>query len=169
MAAHTPRIKSFAPQLLVDDIDRANAFYRDVLGFSFARRGKASTPSASATALRSISNARRKIRRTACIGDRSSISTSTPTSPACARCMRNAGPKAPPSASRSSVRRGGRAIFIWLIRTDISSPLAKAKNPPEATATPPAFASGPRTRCRARETEFSAAGTRRRWRGFPPV
>jgi uncharacterized glyoxalase superfamily protein PhnB len=35
MAAHTPRIKSFAPQLLVDDLDRAIAFYRDVLGFSF--------------------------------------------------------------------------------------------------------------------------------------
>jgi uncharacterized glyoxalase superfamily protein PhnB len=30
------RIKSFAPQLLVDDLDRAMAFYRDVLGFSFA-------------------------------------------------------------------------------------------------------------------------------------
>jgi catechol 2,3-dioxygenase-like lactoylglutathione lyase family enzyme len=31
----SPRIKSFAPQLLVDDLDRAIAFYRDVLGFSF--------------------------------------------------------------------------------------------------------------------------------------
>jgi catechol 2,3-dioxygenase-like lactoylglutathione lyase family enzyme len=30
-----PRIKSFAPQLLVDDLDRAIGFYRDVLGFSF--------------------------------------------------------------------------------------------------------------------------------------
>jgi len=35
MAAVPSRIKSFAPQLLVDDIDRAVAFYRDVLGFSF--------------------------------------------------------------------------------------------------------------------------------------
>ena len=30
-----PRLKSFAPQLLVDDLDRAIKFYRDVLGFSF--------------------------------------------------------------------------------------------------------------------------------------
>ena len=35
MAAAVPRIRSFAPQLLVDDLDRAIAFYRDVLGFSF--------------------------------------------------------------------------------------------------------------------------------------
>jgi len=31
----SPRLKSFAPQLLVDDLDRAIAFYRDVLGFLF--------------------------------------------------------------------------------------------------------------------------------------
>ena len=31
----SPRLKSFAPQLLVDDLGRAVAFYRDVLGFSF--------------------------------------------------------------------------------------------------------------------------------------
>jgi catechol 2,3-dioxygenase-like lactoylglutathione lyase family enzyme len=31
----SPRLKSFAPQFLVDDLDRAIAFYRDVLGFSF--------------------------------------------------------------------------------------------------------------------------------------
>jgi predicted enzyme related to lactoylglutathione lyase len=31
----TPRITSFAPQLLVDDLDRATSFYSDVLGFSF--------------------------------------------------------------------------------------------------------------------------------------
>jgi predicted enzyme related to lactoylglutathione lyase len=30
-----PRITSFAPQLLVDDLDGAIAFYRDVLGFTF--------------------------------------------------------------------------------------------------------------------------------------
>jgi predicted enzyme related to lactoylglutathione lyase len=30
-----PRIASFAPQLLVDDLDRAITFYSDVLGFSF--------------------------------------------------------------------------------------------------------------------------------------
>ena len=35
MAADPSSIKSFAPQLLVDDLDRAMAFYRDVLGFSF--------------------------------------------------------------------------------------------------------------------------------------
>jgi catechol 2,3-dioxygenase-like lactoylglutathione lyase family enzyme len=32
---NTPHITSFAPQLLVDDLDGAIAFYRDVLGFSF--------------------------------------------------------------------------------------------------------------------------------------
>ncbi len=30
-----PRFTSFAPQFLVDDLDRAVAFYRDVLGFAF--------------------------------------------------------------------------------------------------------------------------------------
>src|ERR1700756_1424752 len=30
-----PRVTSFAPQLLVDDLDRAIQFYSDVLGFSF--------------------------------------------------------------------------------------------------------------------------------------
>jgi lactoylglutathione lyase len=35
MTAPETRIKSFAPQLLVDDLGRAIAFYRDVLGFSF--------------------------------------------------------------------------------------------------------------------------------------
>lgn len=29
------RLTSFAPQLLVDDLDRAVTFYKDVLGFSF--------------------------------------------------------------------------------------------------------------------------------------
>ena len=33
--ATVPRIKSFAPQLLVDDLDSAVAFYCDVLGFTF--------------------------------------------------------------------------------------------------------------------------------------
>jgi uncharacterized glyoxalase superfamily protein PhnB len=36
MAAAASRITSFAPQLLVDDLDGAIKFYRDVLGFSFA-------------------------------------------------------------------------------------------------------------------------------------
>jgi catechol 2,3-dioxygenase-like lactoylglutathione lyase family enzyme len=31
----SPRITSLAPQLLVDDLEKAIAFYRDVLGFSF--------------------------------------------------------------------------------------------------------------------------------------
>jgi catechol 2,3-dioxygenase-like lactoylglutathione lyase family enzyme len=35
MDATQARLKSFAPQLLVDDLDRAIAFYRDVLGFTF--------------------------------------------------------------------------------------------------------------------------------------
>jgi len=35
MAAAASRITSFAPQLLVDDLDRAIKFYSDVLGFSF--------------------------------------------------------------------------------------------------------------------------------------
>jgi predicted enzyme related to lactoylglutathione lyase len=35
MPGAAPRLTSFAPQLLVDDLDRAIAFYRDVLGFSF--------------------------------------------------------------------------------------------------------------------------------------
>jgi catechol 2,3-dioxygenase-like lactoylglutathione lyase family enzyme len=30
-----PRLTSLAPQFLVDDLDRALAFYRDVLGFAF--------------------------------------------------------------------------------------------------------------------------------------
>ena len=34
-AASDPRLTSLAPQLLVDDLDRAIAFYRDVLGFAF--------------------------------------------------------------------------------------------------------------------------------------
>jgi catechol 2,3-dioxygenase-like lactoylglutathione lyase family enzyme len=35
MVVNSPRITSFAPQLLVDDLERAIKFYRDVLGFSF--------------------------------------------------------------------------------------------------------------------------------------
>ncbi|HEY1312210.1 MAG TPA: VOC family protein [Pseudolabrys sp.] len=35
MVAPGPRITSFAPQLLVDDLERAIKFYREVLGFSF--------------------------------------------------------------------------------------------------------------------------------------
>jgi catechol-2,3-dioxygenase len=31
----SPRLKSFAPQLLVDDLPGAIKFYQDVLGFSF--------------------------------------------------------------------------------------------------------------------------------------
>ena len=30
-----PRLTSFAPQVLVDELDRALAYYRDVLGFGF--------------------------------------------------------------------------------------------------------------------------------------
>jgi predicted enzyme related to lactoylglutathione lyase len=33
--ASASQLRSFAPQLLVDDLGRAMAFYRDVLGFSF--------------------------------------------------------------------------------------------------------------------------------------
>jgi catechol 2,3-dioxygenase-like lactoylglutathione lyase family enzyme len=33
--AGIPRITSFAPQLLVDDLKKAIAFYRDILGFAF--------------------------------------------------------------------------------------------------------------------------------------
>jgi uncharacterized glyoxalase superfamily protein PhnB len=36
MASTTSRIATFAPQLLVDDLDRAITFYTDVLGFSFS-------------------------------------------------------------------------------------------------------------------------------------
>lgn len=35
MEVAAPRITSFAPQLLVDDLEGAIRFYRDVLGFSF--------------------------------------------------------------------------------------------------------------------------------------
>lgn len=35
MAATASRIRTFAPQLLVDDLDKAIKFYSDVLGFSF--------------------------------------------------------------------------------------------------------------------------------------
>ena len=35
MAAVATRIKTFAPQLLVDDLDKSIKFYSDVLGFSF--------------------------------------------------------------------------------------------------------------------------------------
>jgi catechol 2,3-dioxygenase-like lactoylglutathione lyase family enzyme len=34
-SAPAPRLTSFAPQFLVDDLERARAFYREVLGFSF--------------------------------------------------------------------------------------------------------------------------------------
>jgi len=34
-AAAKPRLTSLAPQFLVDDLDRAITFYRDVLGFAF--------------------------------------------------------------------------------------------------------------------------------------
>ena len=33
--ARLPRMRSLAPQLLVDDLEKAIAFYRDVLGFAF--------------------------------------------------------------------------------------------------------------------------------------
>ena len=33
--AAKPRLKSLAPQFLVDDLDRAIAYYRDALGFTF--------------------------------------------------------------------------------------------------------------------------------------
>ncbi len=36
MAAVATRIRTFAPQLLIDDLDRAIKFYTDVLGFSFS-------------------------------------------------------------------------------------------------------------------------------------
>ena len=36
MAVVGTRLRSFAPQLLVDDLERAIKFYSDVLGFSFA-------------------------------------------------------------------------------------------------------------------------------------
>ena len=36
MSNHTkPRVTSLAPQFLVDDLDRAIAYYRDALGFTF--------------------------------------------------------------------------------------------------------------------------------------
>jgi catechol 2,3-dioxygenase-like lactoylglutathione lyase family enzyme len=35
MAVIATRIRSFAPQLLVDDLERAIKFYSEVLGFSF--------------------------------------------------------------------------------------------------------------------------------------
>jgi catechol 2,3-dioxygenase-like lactoylglutathione lyase family enzyme len=35
MAVSATRIRSFAPQFLVDDLERAIKFYREVLGFSF--------------------------------------------------------------------------------------------------------------------------------------
>src|SRR5688572_17919747 len=34
--AARPRVTSLAPQFLVDDLDRAIAYYRDALGFTFA-------------------------------------------------------------------------------------------------------------------------------------
>ena len=35
MSVTAPRLTSFSPQLLVDDLENAIRFYRDVLGFSF--------------------------------------------------------------------------------------------------------------------------------------
>lgn len=35
MPSSEPRLTSLAPQFLVDDLDRAIAYYRDVLGFTF--------------------------------------------------------------------------------------------------------------------------------------
>lgn len=35
MTVTAPHMKSFAPQLLVDDLEAAITFYRDVLGFTF--------------------------------------------------------------------------------------------------------------------------------------
>jgi catechol 2,3-dioxygenase-like lactoylglutathione lyase family enzyme len=37
MTVTATRIRSFAPQLLVDDLERAIKFYSEVLGFSFGR------------------------------------------------------------------------------------------------------------------------------------
>lgn len=34
--AAKPRVTSLAPQLLVDDLDRAITYYRDALGFDFS-------------------------------------------------------------------------------------------------------------------------------------
>ncbi len=52
MADTAARITSFAPQLLVDDLDRAIGFYRDVLGFSFGPPWGASMRLANGTVLR---------------------------------------------------------------------------------------------------------------------
>ncbi len=37
MSDEAPRLTAFAPQFLVDDLPRAIAFYRDVLGFRFGQ------------------------------------------------------------------------------------------------------------------------------------
>ena len=41
-----PRVTSFAPQFLVDDLERSMAYYRQKIGFGFAvSLGMGSTPS----------------------------------------------------------------------------------------------------------------------------
>jgi len=90
------RITSFAPQLLVDDLERAIRFYREVLGFSFGPTWQGFYAIGERDALRFTLSARPKRSRIALTGGKTNIWMFMPASLEWARYMMRARRRARP-------------------------------------------------------------------------